>query len=467
METNTNGGTAQVEALPVLAWEKYIPLEAEGEDNPIPDEANDELQPPETARTQVPVARNPYLKGVVLLTVISIVAGIGWGAFKSLFTLERTAAPAAEETSPFVYPLVNGTGPTGAEASSEAELATLRAEQALGTQERQLADMEGQPAPPEAADPQPQPAPTPAPTPRPRPVARTPAPPRPTPQPRRPPPAPRAPATQPADPHAAWQQASLAGSYGSLTPAPAETASAAPELPRPLTPTPVATLETSKEVAAPEPAPEPVDAQASGPVKEFAIGQTAKARLLAALAWTEVATGRAYEKVLQLELTEDLLDAEGNVGVPEGAIAIARMRETDADGFVRMVPERIVMPDGSERAIPEGALLIQGKAGDLLQARRKTAGGAEGLDLGRVALGGVSEAAGLLNSSTTTTTNFSVTQGVDDPNIAAGIAAGIAGEALDELQERAQPQQQNRSVAVFSLKRGKKVQLYVNQQFSL
>lgn len=462
-------------------WSRYVAFDDEDDgsegSNPIDEESAVVPDLPEAVRTSRHFVTNPFLKtgavvaaaGILVGTVLLLLVGdlLGRGSDRQV--------PLAQATSPFEdNPFLENEEPTADE-----QLAQMRAEKAIGEQAADIAAF-ADPVPP------PTPVPTPAPTPAPaRPVTRTiathptptyrpPAPssvPRPAAPSRPPVTAPGLPVSPTADPQATWQMAAKIGSYGSIRPltrpnsAPVALEAIAAvntsDLPQPLTreaarvPLPPSLARRLAEPAEPP-----------APARSFAIGTTAKAKLMTPLAWPEGNPAIAQQQLLQIQLEEDLETASKDAGIPAGTILTAQLVQTDAAGVVVLEPRSLLL-DGRELTVPPGAILIQGKKGDLLQAKRDTSGTGRGLNIGSIALNGASAATGLLNPTSRSTTTFSVTESIDDPNIVGGAISGATGEAARQLQESAEERRRNaRPLTTYELKRTT-LQLYVNQNFSL
>ncbi|MEG3437879.1 hypothetical protein V0288_12195 [Pannus brasiliensis CCIBt3594] len=104
-------------------------------------------------------------------------------------------------------------------------------------------------------------------------------------------------------------------------------------------------------------------------------GQSIPARLETTIAWEgerRNRTERASDERYLLTLNEPLTDKSGNVRIPAGSKAIARL-ETGNNALVTLSVESLVI-DGKEIPLPEGALKVRGAGGQPLVAEMKTLG---------------------------------------------------------------------------------------------
>ncbi len=180
------------------------------------------------------------------------------------------------------------------------------------------------------------------------------------------------------------------------------------------------------------------------------VGTKVSAKLDTRIAWTnDVSVQQA--KNFRIKLKEPLKRADGSIAIPKGGYILARVIEIGNSATVQLLPIAITTANGRLVAVdlPADAILIQGKNGNPLQAKVHSRNNDSGDNLGNALLSGVSRASGLLGSGR--------------------IETQVAGEVLDEVQNRIQrsPQSQQQNLDIFVLDRGTSLELYVNQPVSL
>jgi hypothetical protein len=206
------------------------------------------------------------------------------------------------------------------------------------------------------------------------------------------------------------------------------------------------------------------------------IGTTAKATLQ-----TEVALAGNHDNNVQnyvIILEEPLKSSNDTVVLPEGSELVAKVSSASSVGreaLVQMsVTQVFVNENGQmiEKSIPPDSLLIQGSGGKELRASAKK-GSSIGRFLGTTLLSGVSQAVNSLNNPSTQTifggSGYQTTIRRNKPNMlnefAAGTTSALANSAMSRVRQGLVGNESRSSV--FTLKQGTKVQVYVNQSFSL
>ncbi|MGG6265451.1 TrbI/VirB10 family protein [Leptolyngbya sp. AN03gr2] len=206
---------------------------------------------------------------------------------------------------------------------------------------------------------------------------------------------------------------------------------------------------------------------------DISVGTQAKAILQTPIGWTG-SVENATQNVL-VQLNDPLKASDGTIAMPSGTSLITRVTKADSSGLVQMeATAAIVNEQGRnvQRPLPEYAILILGSNGNPLRASKERSSNF-GSDLGIALLSGASKVAGLLNQpqsqTITSSGGFQSTTANGKPNLAAGVAEGIGQALLNRQLQRAQQESQSSSnqPALFVLKQGSPVQVFVNQPVSL
>lgn len=183
--------------------------------------------------------------------------------------------------------------------------------------------------------------------------------------------------------------------------------------------------------------------------KSLMVGTKVRAKLDTRIAWTND-MGAELAPNFRIKLSEPLHQADGSIVIPKGGYILARLIDIGNSATVQLLPTAITTVTGQLLPVhlPPGAILIQGKNGDPLQAKVRRRNDSKD-SLGNTLLSEVSKASGLLGSGR--------------------IAPQVAGEVLDQVQNRYGRSQQSGQprLDIFVLDRGTSVELYVNQPVSL
>lgn len=206
---------------------------------------------------------------------------------------------------------------------------------------------------------------------------------------------------------------------------------------------------------------------------DISVGTQARAILQTPIGWTG-SIENATQNVL-VQLKDSLKASDGTIALPSGTSLITRVTKADSSGLVQMEAiAAIVNEQGRnvQRPLPEHAILILGSNGTPLRASKERSSNF-GSDLGIALLSGASKVAGLLNQpqsqTITSSSGFQSTTTNGKPNLAAGVIEGIGQALLNRQLQRAQQESQSSSnqPALFVLKQGSSVQVFVNQSVSL
>ena len=431
-----------------------------------------------TARKpKLSLAANPFTK----LGVVAVGTGLVIGVL-AVFTsgvMKNDSSPAEEVQADFPEPMVEET-----ELSATDDRGQLLTDLAMGRQQAELEALANEEpmAQPEVPTTREAPEFSPAPPPpsrTPQPVAA-----RPTPAPLPPRPAPVSPAvsarpvvSQPiappvVDPTERWLALSHLGSYGQSPqlgdqrPVLASTNAVVPD-PAPVvqanTPTPRSEINHAEEAAILQ--GQPVALPPTSPL--LLIGTQAPAMLETSLIWAAETDSPQFV----VQLTEPLLTAAGEIGLPADTSLVAQVTSVADSGLVQLTVVSFIHA-GQEIPLSAGAIQLRGVEGTPLIAQKYDD---PGMDIARMdatmaAMAGLSRAAGLVNRPKTSSVITSVggsaiTQDTGEPNLLAGILEGaleqLSGQmaarnqaALDEILDRP---------VVWYLPTGTEVDVYVNQ----
>jgi hypothetical protein len=213
-----------------------------------------------------------------------------------------------------------------------------------------------------------------------------------------------------------------------------------------------------------------------GSSRDIPVGTTISAKTREAIVWAGGRTSSSARMLIQT--TQPIQDSKGTVIIPQGTLVLAALRPVVPDAGLAELDAIGVILDGKEYALPPGAIVIRDTSGQPLQGKEMR----NGRHIRNTILGmlssGISATAGLANrprstnasqfssfgggSSTTTTVQ-------PPPNYLGAAAEGAFGRMAQDLQNSARQNQQEISQGsrVYSLARGKKLQLFINQSVAL
>lgn len=432
-------------------------------------------------KPKLSLAANPFTKLGVVAAGTGLVIGV-----LAIFTsgvMKNDAPPAEEVQADFPEPVVEGE-----EVSATDDRGQLLTDLAMGRQQAELEALanEETPAQPEAPTARETPEFSPAlppPSRPPQPVAA-----RPTPAPLPPRPAPVSPAvsarpvvsqpvSQPViDPTERWLALSHLGSYGQGSPLEQETSvplvTAAPtpvhaSVAQVSTPPPPRGINHAEEAAILQ--GQPVALLPTSPL--LLTGTQAPAVLETPLIWAAETNSPQFV----VQLTEPLLTADGEIGLPADTSLVAQVASVADSGLVQLAVVSFIQA-GQEIPLSAGVVQLRGVEGTPLIAQKYDD---PGMDIARMdatmaAMAGLSRAAGLVNRPKTSSVITSVggsaiTQDTGEPNLLAGILEGAFEQLSGQMEARNQAALDeilNRPV-VWYLPTGTEVDVYVNQTVAL
>lgn len=166
------------------------------------------------------------------------------------------------------------------------------------------------------------------------------------------------------------------------------------------------------------------------------VGTRTSGKLDTPIRWSGDSSQNSGLPDLLIELTKPLKTVEGFEAIPAGSYLTVQVISADSAGILQLSPISVQLRDGQEKPLPEGAILIFDKKGNMLQAKFHAPG---------------------------TRKNFLSEL---------GDAAGIAGLATDDsslyvLNALRDRQDSQPRPSYFSLDKGTSVEIYVKQSFSL
>ena len=461
------------------------PTEAE----PLLDAEDMEGQALTTRKSKLSLAANPFTK----LGVVAAGTGLVIGALAMVTSGVMSGGDAPTEDAlqaDFPEPMVeesevSGTDDRGqlltdlAMGRQQAELEALAKEEPLAEPEmpsvRETPAFS--PAPPLPARP-PQPVaarPTPAP-PLPRPSSASPVV---SSRPAVPPPMAQ-PVVNPVDPTERWLALSHLGSYGQgqalaqVETRPSPPAAMAQD-PRniPALVAQVSTSPSSRDINHAEEAPilqgTPVTSPRTSPL--LLTGTQAPAVLETPLIWAAETDSPQFV----VQLTEPLLTATGEIGLPADTSLVAQVTSVADSGLVQLAVVSFIQA-GQEVSLSAGTVQLRGLEGTPLIAQKYDD---PGMDIARMdttmaAMAGLSRAAGLVNRPKTSSVitaagGSTITQDTGEANLLAGILEGAFEQLSGQMAARNQAalaEILNRPV-VWYLPTGTEVEVYVNQTVAL
>ncbi|MBF2035372.1 MAG: TrbI/VirB10 family protein [Leptolyngbyaceae cyanobacterium T60_A2020_046] len=457
------------------------PTVAASDPEPLLDAEDIDGQALTTRKPKLSLAANPFTKLGVVAAGTGLVIGV-----LAVFTsgvMKNDSPPAEEVQADFPEPMVEET-----ELSATDDRGQLLTDLAMGRQQAELEALANeepaaQPGAPIAREtPEFSPAPPPPSRP-PQPVAA-----RPTPAPLPPRPAPVSPAvsarpvvSQPiappvVDPTERWLALSHLGSYGQSPQlgdqrlAPVPTNAVIPD-PAPVvqanTPTSRSGINHAEEAAILQ--GQPMAFPLTSPL--LLTGTQAPAVLETPLIWAAETDSPQFV----VQLTEPLLTASGEIGLPADTSLVAQVTSVADSGLVQLAVVSFIQA-GQEIPLSAGAIQLRGVEGTPLIAQKYDD---PGMDIARMdatmaAMSGLSWAAGLVNrpktsSVITSAGGSAITQDTGEPNLLAGIFEGAFEQLSGQMEARNQAalaEILNRPV-IWYLPLGTEVDVYVNQTVAL
>ena len=214
-----------------------------------------------------------------------------------------------------------------------------------------------------------------------------------------------------------------------------------------------------------EPKPEPAAKLGT----TIALAQQVKGKINTPVNW---ASAMKQAQTSFIELKEDLLDNRGEIAISKGTTLIYQI-DSLASGIVRgQVTAALI--DGQQIAIPQGAITIGDKKGNLLTAKYKEINNVHGnQDLLNFALGAAKQTSDLL--ATPDSSFFSVSslgqssgQSYDEKNYAGSAIAGGVEQMLENRTRELESRAQNRPATSFwQVKAGSDVTIQTNFNFTI
>jgi Bacterial conjugation TrbI-like protein len=171
-----------------------------------------------------------------------------------------------------------------------------------------------------------------------------------------------------------------------------------------------------------------------------------------------------------IQLTSALKASDGSEALAIGTPLVVKVRTVSGSGTLKLSAVAVIM-DGEETQIPPGSISIRASGGGPLTARNMQDRGGEiaSSDAGIFALAGISKAASLFTraQSTTTSNGFNSVTSTQNPapDILAGILEGGTGAIINQIQARNERAIQE-SLArpdLWMLAAGTSVQVFVNK----
>ncbi|QLE55676.1 TrbI/VirB10 family protein [Nostoc sp. TCL26-01] len=469
---------------------------------------------PEQARTEQPLATNPFAKLALVGTATLAVVVLAGGFLSQLMSSGNQKTPKNNQAVAPAESLATNLSP---EANLEQEVETLKtklalAEQAQGVKAAQQ-NLRNLPRP-TAAAPTNNPVvrvtqqTTPTSTtprtvivervvqnpyqPRPLPVATSVI----TPQ-QLPPPPPLAanPLPSPPNPLQEWTRLSKLGSYGqaSITEQPPSSVGAVnpvstndPEMQQqPINPNPYQGRQRPNPFIGQTPQQNPglVSQASSRNPASLKVGTTAKA-VLATAVFGETTRSRGNDdnnenpNLFVVRLQQPLKGVDGAIALPANTELLTQVRSISEQGVIQLILVKAIVQDNgnlSERDLPTNALTIRAPQGRPLLAQQypDRGGSIASMDVGLFALGGLAKAAELfnrtesqvsVNGGSTVVTNNNIQR-----NIPAGVVEGGLNSVVPQISQRNQQAiaQMMQQTNVWILKAGTEVEIYVNQSIQL
>ncbi|WP_013334962.1 TrbI/VirB10 family protein [Gloeothece verrucosa] len=264
------------------------------------------------------------------------------------------------------------------------------------------------------------------------------------------------------DPLKQWETAASFGSYGSVP-----VVSSSNE---PLSSTSPSPEGTGNELLQTSYSPTP-QAQGEASGYEIMMGTRVGAELETPIVWARGQDKDNFSQNYLVRLKNPLFDSKGEIVIPAGSYLSVQLVDAGSTGIVQLTATAIIINNNGQQQqhnIPNGAILILGKGGGILQAKAQRPNTISQDIMGAV-LGGVGNAAGLLNRpSGASYSQFGSSIQYGDTDMTAGFVEGATNSMVNSLQRR---NEQARSSLesnpdVFVVKQGTDVQVFVNQTFS-
>jgi hypothetical protein len=213
---------------------------------------------------------------------------------------------------------------------------------------------------------------------------------------------------------------------------------------------------------------------ASSPTSPLLLtGTQASAVLETPLIWAAAAETELSQFVVQL--TEPLLTADGEIGLPADTSLVVQVTSVAASGLAQLAVGSFIQA-GQEIPLSAEAVQLRGVEGTPLIAQKYDD---PGMDIARMdatmaAMAGLSRAAGLVNRPKTSSVitaagGSAITQDTGEANLLAGILEGAFEQLSGQMEARNQAALDeilNRPV-VWYLPPGTEVDVYVNQTVAL
>jgi len=178
-----------------------------------------------------------------------------------------------------------------------------------------------------------------------------------------------------------------------------------------------------------------------------------------------------------VQTTEHLSAPSGEIILPSGTQLVVKVSEIHPRGYMKLRAVSLQMISETARdmvkVIPPKSIKINAANGELLKAKVDKPSNLP-QDVLAALFGGVGDAAKIINRPTSRSYSkygdgFSETIENGDGNVGVAIAGGFSSSMSERMQRRAERQSQiiDKHAPVIVLKAGVKVQIYVNEAFSL
>lgn len=209
----------------------------------------------------------------------------------------------------------------------------------------------------------------------------------------------------------------------------------------------------------------------SQPMLPVMVGTMASATLVTPIAVTN--NGGTDAKYL-LKLEKSLNDTDGNVAIPAGTVVVATLKGFDSSSGQVDLQVGSVIANNKEYNLPKDTLMVRGKSGSPLIAKKSGSGGGFLRDMLPSVFAGVAQAGQALNTPASTATfnagNGGVTTTTNSSKLdpLASFASGAFGSLSQRLAAQSQQQAQNLNGRsdVWWLK-GQTVEIFVNSTFEM
>jgi hypothetical protein len=228
------------------------------------------------------------------------------------------------------------------------------------------------------------------------------------------------------------------------------------------------------------PVPPPVESQpltqgVSSP-RFLMVGSSAAAVLDTPVVISDNADQEASAQKYVVTLNQALLDSDGFIAIPQGAKVVA-IPTRDSTGGVVQLDAVSILYDNQEFVVPPSTILITGKQGNPLEARRlrnpnRGQLGRDLLSIGASAAAGIGDELTRPDSTTSITGNsngnvISSSSTSGDRNIfGAAIREGL-GEVGDRIESRSAEAPQDPRTNAWVVPRGEALQIFVNRAIQI